>query len=63
MRRKVHFKKGACKTGKFRYRTESDARTALGHINYKASNGNDRRVEKRCYLCPFCQGWHLTSRD
>lgn len=45
------------KCAKVRYRTQLDARIALVFMK-----GKDKRKERRAYRCPFCYGWHLTSR-
>lgn len=47
----------SCRTGKMRYRDELDAKIALARVRWKD------RGEKRCYRCPLCRGWHLTSQE
>ena len=49
----------ACKTGKVRYRDELGAKIALSNTQRKTAG---RRAERRVYKCPYCAGWHLTSR-
>lgn len=48
------------KCAKRRYRSEIDAMIALSN----AGNSHDGRAktEVRCYRCPKCGGWHLTSK-
>jgi hypothetical protein len=48
------------KTNKGRYATWEDANRHLGNINKC-----DSRIKKpiRVYECPFCNGFHLTSRE
>lgn len=49
-------------TGKTRFSHEIDAKIFLA----KARKRDDpRRTKslKRAYLCQFCQGWHLTSKE
>ncbi|WP_040797944.1 hypothetical protein [Nocardia higoensis] len=43
--------------GKRRYFTRSDAELALSGVDHD----DPRRREQRCYQCPACHGWHLTS--
>lgn len=47
------------KCAKVRYRTKLDARIALVFINRKRDRG---KAERSAYRCPFCYGWHLTSK-
>jgi len=49
------------KTGKLRYRDELGARIALAKLQSRRSS--KRRLERRYYHCPFCSGWHLTSKE
>lgn len=44
---------------KRRYRTEQDAMLVLSAVH---EDPRTRRVPGRCYLCPHCNGWHLTSQ-
>ena len=45
-----------CKaTGKRRFRDEIAAKLALAEMQRAG------RDEKRCYFCPSCRGWHVTS--
>jgi hypothetical protein len=46
-------------TSKLRYQSEADAKRALDDIRTRNSA---RRHEKKLYVCPFCDGWHLTSQ-
>ncbi|MGH3839065.1 MAG: hypothetical protein ACRDSF_25720 [Pseudonocardiaceae bacterium] len=49
-------------TGKHPYATEADARDALLATRVAAAlRDNTRRRERRCYACPDCGHWHLTS--
>lgn len=45
---------------KRRYRTEPDAQLALVHIR---DDPKTPKVPWRCYLCPHCKGWHLSSQN
>lgn len=47
-------------TGKARYDSEATADRVLSVIWSTPNPG--RRLECRAYLCPHCQGWHLTSK-
>lgn len=51
------------KTLKQRYSTEQKAKQVLlsARISRSLREGSKRR-EERAYLCPFCEGWHLTSQ-
>ena len=54
-------KVGKCaKNGKLRYRSELDAKLAL--LDCSGRRASSRREEKAVYQCPFCRGWHLTSK-
>ncbi|QMP19207.1 hypothetical protein [Pseudomonas phage Persinger] len=44
---------------KRRYRTELDAMIALGHIRHDPKTP---KIPTRFYLCPHCNGWHLSSQ-
>lgn len=63
-------KRGCPRTGKTRFRTDGDAQAALARtrkrrafVDMIASGERDAGPEAcRVYQCPFCQGWHLTSR-
>lgn len=55
-----------CRSRKVRFRDHDEAISAL----HKASNARNiaqaagaetRRLEIRCYECPACRGYHLTS--
>lgn len=47
-------------TGKARYRSEGSAESVLSTIWSTPNPG--RRLERRSYMCPHCEGWHLTSK-
>lgn len=50
-----------CKTtGKIRYPSEEAAQDTLSSIWAQPHPG--RRLECRAYLCPDCDGYHLTSK-
>jgi len=53
---------GSCESGKFRYRTELDAKIGMSNLQFKETMGDVRRAEKRAYFCSSCRGWHLTSQ-
>ena len=48
---------------KRRFRDELAAKMALADI-HRNKRGPERRekYEQRCYPCPNCRGWHLTSQ-
>ncbi len=55
-------------TGKRRYADYEMAKDALTEAKYarhmqESENKSSRRREVRAYLCDFCLGWHLTSRE
>jgi hypothetical protein len=48
-----------CKTGKQRFPDRVAADTSMAEIRQRS----DRDVvPTRSYQCPFCRGWHLTSK-
>lgn len=55
-----------CKTGKVRYRDELTAKVVLVSCRARAAlrrgRSGQKRHEGRAYRCPFCYGWHLTSK-
>jgi hypothetical protein len=56
---------GTCPaSGKTRFRDHSEAVGALhtAAVAREFSGGTTRRQECRCYSCPACHGWHLTSQ-
>lgn len=63
MKRTFRRQRGNCPTRNARYRSESDARTALSHARSQRRNGLEHRQEARVYFCGMCSGWHLTSRE
>lgn len=50
-----------CESGKWRYRTEIDAKLALADIQHRDSSTR-LHMEQRAYRCTECRGWHLTHR-
>lgn len=46
-----------CDSGKVRYRSKDQAVRALRAL----SNSTRQKVPGRYYLCPSCNGFHLTS--
>ena len=48
--------------GKVRFPDRFEAESALAQARRWADNGNTERRERRIYLCPNCQGWHMTSK-
>lgn len=51
-----------CPTGKRRFVTEQYARAELVGTAIARNTGRNQRQECRCYQCPMCGGWHLTSK-
>lgn len=54
-------------SNKVRYRDHRDAKLALRTLRFTASalTSQDRSHSihvVRCYRCPDCRGWHLTSK-
>lgn len=47
-----------CKN-KVRYSSDAAAQSAIKKINSSKKLGKPRRV----YKCPFCNGWHLSSKS
>lgn len=58
-RRRKH--RRGCPSGKARFATEHDAQVALVGAVLRKNRGANQRRECRHYLCPMCDGWHLTS--
>lgn len=58
--------KGCPRTGKTRFRDEAAARQALARtrkrVTFTARPDDGSHPAARVYPCPFCRGWHLTSR-
>jgi hypothetical protein len=52
-----------CVTGKRCYPTAADAHDALLSTRIAAAlrDTHHRRREQRCYVCPHCGHWHLSS--
>lgn len=48
---------------KAQFPSESIARKALHQANLRHERRGEAHREVRVYLCPFCQHWHLTSRE
>ena len=57
------WKKRCHVTNKVRYRDPREARTGLWSAQEANRRGYSRRHESRFYKCPFCKGWHLTSKE
>jgi hypothetical protein len=51
-----------CPTGKWVYATEDAARVALERWQHPNILHYGTRRPVRCYRCPDCGAWHLTSR-
>ncbi len=52
-----------CESGKVRFRDERSAQMVLTNAKIRAAFHNKpKRREVRTYLCPYCHGWHLTSK-
>lgn len=53
-----------CVTGKRGYVTEAAAQDALLSIRISAAlHADGARREQRCYPCPHCGHWHVTSES
>lgn len=50
-----------CQTGKKRYISEGKARLDLLRAQAQMTRKGRDHVPTRCYLCPYCNGWHMTS--
>jgi hypothetical protein len=48
-----------CKTGKQRFPDRVAALVSMADIRQRSHRDV---VPTRAYRCPFCKGWHLTSR-
>lgn len=55
---------GECPTGKIRYASEAIAADSLTRVRARrdATKPDEHGPERDFYECPYCQGWHLTSR-
>ena len=54
---------GLCwKTSKWRYPNSKSAKKTLTHLKYYHRKGN-KHVESRYYKCPWCEAYHLTSKE
>jgi len=51
-----------CRTRKQRYLTEASAYLILLSAQNLRSRQGAEKVEQRVYLCPHCNGWHMTSK-
>lgn len=52
--------RGTCKSGKVRYLNRALAQQALAKLRRMDSLSH---TENRVYDCPFCAGFHLTSKS
>lgn len=52
---------GRCRTLKRRYKDHESARRALVNLAKRGPRRGSTLV--RCYQCPHCNGWHLTSQE
>lgn len=59
MRRRVAKGGERCPSGKRRFR---DRQSAAAAITYTKQRSTREVVPVRCYECPQCHGWHLTSK-
>lgn len=50
----------SCRTNKVPYHTEGRARVALWRIEHGVNH--TPIFPTRCYQCPHCGWWHLTSK-
>jgi hypothetical protein len=50
-----------CRSGKVRYRDHISAARALVILQGRGERRG--KTLTRCYPCPSCLGWHLTSQD
>lgn len=48
-------------TGKRQFASKAEAAAEIATCKAKAKS-EPRRRESRCYRCPHCEVWHLTSR-
>jgi hypothetical protein len=60
MRRHVAVSRTGCVTGKVRFKDKESARRAL--VNLRGRGPRRGKMLARCYECPSCRGWHLTSQ-
>jgi len=51
----------ACPSGKIRYKTRNDTKTAIAGGRQNRADGKDY-VPVRAYPCNLCNGFHLTSQ-
>lgn len=49
---------------KYRYLSRGEANVAIAHLRrrYGGLRGRAAHNGLRPYCCPFCKGWHLSSR-
>lgn len=65
---KARRRRGCPKSGKTRFRSEGDARQAMKRTRRRETfaprveSGETAQPAVRVYSCPWCGGWHLTSR-
>jgi hypothetical protein len=50
-----------CASGKRQYRTRLDAEIILA-LRFGKKEERREKNEQRCYRCPLCGRWHLTSK-
>ena len=64
-RRRFPARSGYCqRTGKVRFHDEKSANIALNDlVAHKEEMDEDRELPVRSYRCPYCGGWHWTSRE
>jgi hypothetical protein len=49
--------------GKFQYADKKTVRTAANFRQHRRHGHRRGKVKRlRAYHCPYCNGWHLTSR-
>lgn len=51
------------RTGKIGWATKVDAEMARANAKSNRSRSAASTHEKRSYVCPFCNTWHLTKQD
>lgn len=53
---------GWCSTTKRRYASEAEGKTAWADSLRAIEQGMATNPPTRVYLCPHCDGWHLTTK-